>query len=178
MLNTQNAVAVHAEAEELLKGPKSDVSRALRRFLQRVIPDGVVVTAFNEAEAELTQTQFNHLRSFAEQVRQDTFHYQFEEDDGTSQTLASKAKKFVNNQFPLGITYEEASLLQLKNAVRMVRAVAKGYLPFAQDPQGSVYRSTPAGKREADKQRREAYLASRNAQARGEAVLARAFGQQ
>lgn len=156
MLNTQNAEAIFKEAEELVNGAKKDVSRALRRFLQRTVPDGSVVQIFNEKEQALTQTQFNHLRAYAEGLREKVTSVYCYGVAIPSETLASKAKKFVNNQFSLNLEYETATLSQLQAAVDIVYAVATVYRNFAADPDGAVYRTTPKGRRELDAQRRGA----------------------
>lgn len=142
MLNQNNVVDIVRETKSLLCGDKGHVSRALRRFLQRVVPDGIVTQAFSTGEKVLGLKEFATYEACAKKVRHDSLELLPENVQSACMTQANAATGAVANIYPLDVNLADASVAELRDAVFTIKELGEAMLKFAKNPVRELYKFT------------------------------------
>ncbi|KWU26323.1 hypothetical protein [Burkholderia cenocepacia] len=168
MFTRENAVALTAEAQLLTRGDKAAVSRALRRFLTRVAPEGIIRQVVLTGESIPSQDEFSEHLKLASKLHADCREWASPPENAV--TYANAATGEVRNAYPLGIDIETASLASLRHAVFTVYLVGKSMLNFATNPDRELHKFSKAYAQEQARARDAAE------QAANERVAAYLFG--
>lgn len=140
MLNTQTTLPFYKEAYALCYGDNRKVSRALRRFIQRVAPDGAIQQVLREAGSPLSADEVDTYTDCAQHIRKTTCEYLENETGFKSVTHVNAATGQVCNVYPLFITPETASLTELRSTVSDLVSISSRFRDFATDSQRELHR--------------------------------------
>jgi hypothetical protein len=133
MLNRETATGLSLTAHQLIRSPKFQNSRTLRRFLGNSLDSGLALQCFAFEEGYSAE-QLEAIRAYAEEKARQLqkeiealgfFFIGTQVDDGFG---------LVQNAYQLPFKVQTASLKQLQAAVNLVALLAVGLEPFARNP--------------------------------------------